>query len=406
MYNYGDSSLIGKAGVSMKQLRKWLSFVFILLLFFTGVSLKAEAKSFADVPSTHWAAKEIDYLSDLGILKGGTNGLFNKEALVTRAEAAAILVRAKGLSTENVTDPGFNDVPESHFFYKEIAAAVNAGWFQSGANFNPNGQLKRVDMAKITNLAFDINGTVPAEWKDVSPSYHGAPHINSLLANGITTGYTAIEFNPSAYVTRAQMAVFTARAMNPEYRVKVISYPKKAAVDIYYPQFKDTTGANDFNVLNEIFIDEGRSRVQHRQELMEMALDDEMMGEYYTYEVSYRIPRADLNYISVLYASYDYVGGAHGYEQLFSFNYDVKNNSIISLTDLATKPGYEQRVVNRINEMNSEYTYYFGGPENLDELQYQFYLTPSSFVMYLNPYEYAPYAAGIREFSMPYSYIR
>ena len=155
----------------MKHLRKWISLLFIVSLFFMGASQKAEAKTFPDVPSTHWAAKEIGYLSDLGILKGGTNGQFNKEASVTRAEAAAILVRAKGLSTANVTNPGFSDVPVSHFFYKEIAAAVNAGWFSKGPKFNPDAQLKRVDMAKITALAFGISGTVPVEWQDVGPSY-------------------------------------------------------------------------------------------------------------------------------------------------------------------------------------------------------------------------------------------
>ena len=131
-----------------------------------------------------------------------------------------------------------------------------------------------------------------------------------------------------------------------------------------------------------------------------------MMGEYYTYDVSYRIPRADLDYISVVFESYVYSGGAHGLEQLFSYNYDVKNDAVIPLANLATKPGYETAVINKINEMNSEFSDMFGGPENLDELQYQFYMTPSEFVMYLNPYEYAPYAAGIREFSMSYSLIR
>lgn len=390
----------------MQNWRVVFSSMAVLLLIFVGVPLKAEAKSFPDVPATHWAAKEIDYLSDLGILKGGTNGLFNKDAPVTRAEAAAILVRAQGLVTDKVTNPGFRDVPESHFFYKEIAAAVNAGWFQKGTHFNPDGQLKRVDMAKITALAFGIDGTVPVQWEDVHASYHGAPYINALLANGVTNGFTVTTFNPLAHVTRAQMAVFTARAMNPEYRLKVITYPRKAAEGIYYPQFIDRTGVNHFQSLNEMFADEGRVHVQIREELMEMAREDEWLGEYYGYEISYRVPRLDLNYISVLYESYIYSGGAHGYEQLFSFNYDVKKQSLISLDDLATKPGYESRVINHINERNREFAFPGEQVESLSELQYQFYMTPSSFVMFLNPYEYAPYAAGIREFSMPYSYIR
>ena len=84
----------------------------------------------------------------------------------------------------------------------------------------------------------------------------------------------------------------------------------------------------------------------------------------------------------------------------------LKMKGFNSLHDLATKSGYEDKIIQRINSMNSEFYPQFGGPKNLDELQNQFYMTPTNFVMFLNPYEYAPYAAGIREFSMPYSWIR
>ena len=303
-------------------------------------------------------------------------------------------------------DPGFKDVPTSYRFYKEIAAAVNAGWFQKADKFNPTASLKRVDMAKITASTFDIRGSVPVEWEDMGRDYHGNAYITPLLANGITSGFTATTFKPSDFVTRTQMAVFTARAINPEYRIKVISYPKHAGEGIYYPQFKDSTGKNNFSSLNSHFQAEGRKLVKEKQSIMELSLEDDIMGEYYMFDTAYKITRSDLNFISVLFESYAYTGGAHGYEQLFSYNYDVKNERFISLHDLATKSGYEDKIIQRINSMNSEFYPHFGGPKNLDELQYKFYMTPTNFVMYLNPYEYAPYAAGIREFSMPYSWIR
>ncbi len=182
----------------MRHFRKCVALVFVLSLFFTGASLKTEAAGFADVPAGHWAEKEINYLTGLGVLKGKANGLFDKDAPVTREEAAVILVRAKGISTANVPNPGFSDVPTTHLFYKEIAAAVNAGWFSKAAKFNPKGQLKRVEMAKITSLAFGVNGDVPVNWADMGADYWGNPYITPLLASGITSGYTATEFKPSA----------------------------------------------------------------------------------------------------------------------------------------------------------------------------------------------------------------
>lgn len=390
----------------MRLFRKCTALVFVLSLFFAGASLKTEAAGFADVPAGHWAEKEINYLTGLGVLKGKGNGLFDKDAPVTREEAAAILVRAKGISTANVPNPGFSDVPTTHLFYKEIAAAVHAGWFSKAAKFNPKGQLKRVEMAKITSLAFGVSGDVPVNWADMGADYWGNPYITPLLASGITSGYTATEFNPSAPVTRAQMAVFTARSMNPEFRLKIVSYPRKVAEMVYYPQFIDRTGGNDFTTLNEVMEREGLIQAQNREDLMNQALENEAMGQYYAYEVTYSLPRIDFDYISVLFDNYFNAAGPHPNQIQFSFNYDVKNAAFMSLHELATKPGYESILINKLNEMNHYHYEYAGGPESLDDIQFNFYLTPSHFVVYLNPYEYGAYAAGIRNYAMPYSLIQ
>lgn len=391
----------------VRFLRKCICVVFVMSLFLAGASLQTEAAGvFSDVPSGHWAEKEIYYLTNLGVLKGKGNGLFDKDAPVTREEAAAILVRAKGISTANVPNPGFSDVPTTHLFYKEIAAAVNAGWFAKAAKFNPKGQLKRVEMAKITNLAYGVSGQVPVDWSDMGADYWGNQYITPLLAAGITSGYTATEFRPSAVVTRAQMAVFTARSMNPEFRLKIVSYPRKAADLVFYPQFMDRTGANDFTNVNQAMQEEGQLQAQNKEDLMNLALEDESMGQYYAYETTYSLPRMDFDYISVLFYNYVNSGGAHPNQMQYSFNYDVQNAAFISLHELATKPGYESAIINKLNEMNHIHYEYAGGPKSLDEIQFNFYLTPSNFVVYLNPYEFGAYAAGIRDYAMPYSLIR
>lgn len=383
----------------------------IIILFLGCVPLSgAEAARYSDVPETHWSAKEVYYLSDLGVLKGGSNGKFNKDAPVTRAQAAAILVRAKKLPLDNVPNPGFKDVPTSHPFYKEIAAAVNAGWFSKAGSFNPNGQLKRVEMAKITAAAFSLSGSVPVEWEDMARAHWGTPYVSSLVANGITAGYTATKYQPSGVVTRAQFAVFTARALNSKFRMNIVAYPKKAAQGIFYPQFKDTEGVRDFALLNEEYAEVGRELVSIRKEVMDLAKEDSSLGKYYQYTVSYKVTRADASYTSVVFESYQYTGGAHGYEQLFSYNYDVKKEDFMSLDDLAQKQGYKRAVIDRINAqayaLAKKGRISWEGLESLNEHQQQFYMTNTGFVMYFNPYEYGPYSDGIREFALPYSLIR
>ncbi|MFK2827143.1 S-layer homology domain-containing protein [Bacillus sp. B190/17] len=389
---------------------KRFSVIAAFLCVFLSNAFTTEAAAYSDVPASHWSAKEVYYLSELGVLKGGSNGKFNKDAPVTRAQAAAILVRAKKLPLTDVPNPGFKDVPVSHPFYREIAVAVNAGWFSKAANFNPNGQLKRVEMAKITTEAFSLSGSVPVEWEDMTRAYWGTPYVTPLVANGITSGYTAAKYNPSGVVTRAQFAVFTARALNEKFRMNVVSYPKKAAQGIFYPQFKDTIGDHDFTLMNDYYVSVGKELVDIRKEIMDSAQEDEWSGEYYKYNVSYKVPRADVNYISVVFEGYTYAGGAHGYEYLFSYNYDVKNDYFMSLNDLARKSNYEWVVIDRINEQGYGLTkrglISWEGLESLDEHQNQFYMTNTGFVMYFNPYEYDPYADSIREFTLPYSLIR
>ena len=395
----------------MSNFTKWVSAWLIGLLVLSFSVSNAEAASYPDVPASHWSAKEVYYLSNLGVLKGGTNGKFNKDAVVTRAQAAAILVRAKKLPLTNVPNPGFQDVPKSHPFYKEIAAAVNAGWFSKAAKFNPNGKLTRAEMAKITASAFNLKGTAPVEWEDMSRKYWGAPYVERLVANGVTSGYTATKYQPTGVVTRAQFAVFTARGLDPKFRLKVASYPKKAADGIFYPQFKDTSGKKDLSYLNEHYAEVGKEIAAFKREFMEKARRDKGYGDRYFYEISYKVARSDLSYISVVFEQYEYAGGAHGYEQLFSYNYDVKNDYFMELDDLALKSNYKRAVIDRINAQarNLERQGRIGswdGLYSLDEHQYQFYMKPDGFVMYFNPYEYGSYADSIREFTLPYSLIR
>ncbi len=188
--------------------------------------------------------------------------------------------------------------------------------------------------------------------------------------------------------------------------MKIVSYPRKAADLVYYPQFIDRTGGNDFTTLNEVMSREGLIQAQNREDLMNLTLEADVMGQYYAYEVTYSLPRIDFDYISVLFYNYSNSGGAHPNQMQFSFNYDVKNAAFMSLHELATKPGYESILINKLNEMNHIHYEYAGGPESLDEIQFNFYLTPSNFVVYLNPYEYGAYAAGIRNYAMPFSLIR
>ena len=94
-------------------------------------------KIFTDT-ANHWAYPYIQKAAATGIMKGYDDGTFKPEIAVTRAQAAAILVRSLGLTT--VEKAPFTDI--HHYDAKtqeEIAAAYAFGLVKgSNGKFNPS----------------------------------------------------------------------------------------------------------------------------------------------------------------------------------------------------------------------------------------------------------------------------
>lgn len=83
--------------------------LFCSLLLFNA---KADASSFSDI-NNHWAEEEMEYLIQKGIIGGYADGTFRPNEIVTRAQAAVMIGRAKGLPGEKPVDTRFPDVPAS-----------------------------------------------------------------------------------------------------------------------------------------------------------------------------------------------------------------------------------------------------------------------------------------------------
>lgn len=82
---------------------------------------------YTDVTKGHWAFSEIQSLYDQSLIKGYSNGTFQPEASITRAEAATIIARALNLTTTK--DSSFKDVSKSHYAYSAIAAVEQVGHY-------------------------------------------------------------------------------------------------------------------------------------------------------------------------------------------------------------------------------------------------------------------------------------
>ncbi|MBU8907983.1 S-layer homology domain-containing protein [Desertibacillus haloalkaliphilus] len=179
---------------------------------------------FSDIPTDHWAAKEIYYLNREGIVGGYPDGHFHGDTAITRAQAAAMLSRAEGLSTSNRSDPSFSDVPTTHYFYHAIAATVDEGIFTGLAehSFGPDESLTRAQMAVLLDRLYQFRTVIEdaPPFTDIKTGTWYESSIDKLYRSGIVAGMTETTFGPNEPVTRTQYAVFMARALDEQFRTQ------------------------------------------------------------------------------------------------------------------------------------------------------------------------------------------
>ena len=98
---------------------------FLATAFFAFTLNTAMAFQFPDVASDHWAASQIQILSDQGVIVGYPDGTFKPDENVTRAEFASMAIKALGQEDANVAQEiHFSDVNKDFWAYNIIQKAV------------------------------------------------------------------------------------------------------------------------------------------------------------------------------------------------------------------------------------------------------------------------------------------
>jgi len=193
-YTYGVTSLSG-TNVESKE---------------ATIASIGDLSSFNDIAPSHRAYEEIEYLAQSGIVKGELNGYYYPSRNVTRAEAAAMIGRALKLNGEQ-RETTFKDVSSGMFASGYIQSAVEnkiiAGY--EDGSFRPNANVTRGEMALMISRAFSFehdNTTLGAS--------------EALKLMGIASGYANGDFGITHSIIRADFAVFLARSINEELRIK------------------------------------------------------------------------------------------------------------------------------------------------------------------------------------------
>lgn len=249
-------------------------FSFLAIAIFAIFSSEAYASQrFADVPSTHEAFHQINYLEDRGIIEGySENGtrVFKLYQHVTRGQAAKMVVLGAGYKPLKVTQSSFIDIdpktePELSGY---VEKAMSLGLFNEvpDKRFKPHTPLTRGEMSKVVATAFKLDleeyASYPSPFCDITSDHPYFKYINALYYNGISQGSKG-KFNPDSYLTRMQFSLFVARAMDKQFRLTV--KPVNAQNPCQHqtaPEKTDTIGRATVNNLNV------RSEANHRSEII------------------------------------------------------------------------------------------------------------------------------------------
>ncbi|WP_433744872.1 N-acetylmuramoyl-L-alanine amidase [Falsibacillus pallidus] len=209
----------------------------LLVVFFvvagSWFQSKAEAAAvFTDVSSTYWAKEEIEYLFSKDVIEGYDEGggtEFRPENKVTRAQAAKMIVLAKGKTKLTSSGSSFKDVPSDDWASGWIERAVSLGYFTGykDGTFHPYEHLTRAQMSKVIALAFglDYEGAAdkPIVFPDGSASW-ASSFINSLYYSGISNGSNGY-FKPNLDISRAQFSAFLSRGMSDQFKLPLLGNP-------------------------------------------------------------------------------------------------------------------------------------------------------------------------------------
>jgi hypothetical protein len=217
---------------------------------------------------------------------------------------------------------------------------------------------------------------------------------------------------------------YQTKTMNP-----TDSYMK---FDVKYPSFKNSDA--DFNAsIEKLLKDTIASDSQSSKENWQARYDTQVKGDNipkvptgddkFAFYSSYKVIQSNSNYISVVLNYGAFTGGAHGYENNVTFNYDVKNKKNIELKDLfPNDPNYltylsnesrkslkktfatvsdndrEQATAEEIKAVVKDIvTSIDGGTEPKEENFTAFTFTPTKIKLYFSQYQVGPYTFGSPE---------
>lgn len=170
--------------------------------------------SFNDVESGYWAKSPIENTGTVGLVQGYPDGSFKPDRSLTRAELAALLVRAKEYKVPGRPVKVFKDVAANHWAagYVEIAKRTGLIKGYPDGRFRPNNRITNAEaitvVARFDGLSKKYGETA---YKDVKKNFWAAGYINAAQEAGMLSYINDTSLKPGQAVTRAESVQMLAK---------------------------------------------------------------------------------------------------------------------------------------------------------------------------------------------------
>ena len=179
-------------------MKKLLKLLLSMLVIICGAGA---VFAFPDVSDTHWAASQIKELSEKGVIVGYPDGTFQPDDNVTRAEFAAMAIKALGQQHAQIAQPiNFTDIDKEFWAYDAIQKSVYFELIscpESGQPFRPNDSVSRAESISVAVNAltteqiskYKAMEVLNAKYKDVKevPEWFVIPAGKAEILNMLVT---------------------------------------------------------------------------------------------------------------------------------------------------------------------------------------------------------------------------
>ncbi len=141
-------------------------------------------------------------------MRGDNTGMFNPDANITRAEAAALIARLNANYNEGTKySSSLNDIPADEWYAGVVNFCASSGLITGydDGTFLPNNQITRQEFCAIVARYLNLSNTGEANFNDIDETIWGAGYISQLAGKGIINGYEDGSFAPNAPIKRCEV---------------------------------------------------------------------------------------------------------------------------------------------------------------------------------------------------------